>query len=149
MGFIETIQKWSIRFSSFRRVLLTLLLLFILLLGGSISYAVFEGWTLSESFYMTIITLSTVGFQEVHPLSANGRIVTIILIIVGFGTVGYGLGNLFAFFVEGELSKIFKTHKMEKLMDNIYGHIIICGYGSEGSHAAKELFKGNSKVLII
>lgn len=149
MDFAEKIQRWSIKFSSFRRVLLSVLLLIILLLGGSVGYAAFEGWTFSESFYMTIITLSTVGFQEVHPLSPNGRMVTIVLIIVGFGTVGYGIGNLSAFFIEGELREIFRTSKMEKLMDNINEHIIICGYGSEGSHAAKELFKGDSKVLII
>jgi len=149
MDLVKKISELSVKFSSFRRVLLTVFFLAIVLLIGSLGYAIVEGWSLAESLYMTIITLSTVGFQEVQPLSENGRIFTIFLIIIGFSTVGYGIGNLSAFFIEGELQEIFRMHKMEKLMDKIHEHIIICGYGSEGSHAAKELFKASDKVLII
>jgi len=98
---------------------------------------------------MTVITLSTVGFQEVRPLSDTGRVFTAGLIIVGIGTVGYGFGNLAAFFIEGEMKELFRTHKMEKIIKKLHDHIIICGYGDEGRHAGEEFDRSRVPYLII
>ncbi len=135
--------------SPFRRIWLAVGFLLCLLFLGSLGYIYFEGWSFGESLYMTIITLSTVGFQEIRPLSEAGRAFTAVLIIVGFGAVGYALGNLSAFFIEGQLRELVRARKMEKVLEKIRDHIIICGYGTEGRHAAEELDRSNAPVVII
>ncbi|MFQ5650494.1 MAG: potassium channel family protein [bacterium] len=132
-----------------RRMGYTVGFLLALLVAGSFGYVYFEGWRFGEALYMTIITLSTVGFQEVRPLSEAGRAFTLVLIVVGFGTVGYALGNLSAFFLEGQLKELVRARKMEKILQTIKDHIIICGYGSEGRHAAEELRRSGAAVVII
>ncbi len=135
--------------SPFHRVWWTLGFLLILLLSGCVGYVYLEGWAWHESIYMTIITLSTVGFNEVRPLTDAGRLFTAGLIVVGFGTVGYAFGNLAAFFVEGQARELVRSRKMGKIMASIRDHIIICGYGSEGRHAAEELARSGAKVVIV
>lgn len=116
---------------------------------GIFGYMLIEGWSFNDALYMTIVTLSTVGFQEAHPLSGSGRAFTTVLIVVGIGTVGYGIGNLAAFIIEGELREVFKSRKMEKGIAKLKNHIIICGYGSEGRHAGEELKRSKVRFLVI
>lgn len=120
-----------------------------ILLTGTVGYVFIEDWSPTESIYMTIITLSTVGFQEVRPLSEQGRVFTACLIVLGIGTVGYGLGNLAAFFIEGELRELFRARKMEKIIEQLHDHIIICGYGAEGRHAGEELQRSKVPFLVV
>lgn len=140
---------WLKNIKPFRRIWLSMAALLVIILLGSFGYMVIEGWRFAESFYMTLITLSTVGFQEVRPLSDSGRMFTALLIVVGIGTVGYGFGNLAAFLIEGELKELFETRRMEKVIDSLKEHIIICGYGDEGSHAGEELARSKVPFLII
>ncbi len=116
---------------------------------GSFGYMLIEGWALIDAFYMTVITLSTVGFQEVQPLSQEGRVFTAFMIVLGIGTFGYGFGSLVAFFIEGELTDLIRTRKMEKIIESLRNHVIVCGYGNEGRHAVTELAKSNTPILII
>jgi len=98
---------------------------------------------------MLVITFSTIGYEEVHPLSPEGRAFTIILIISGFTVGVYAIGKLSSFFMEGELSKLLKIKRMNASLENLKGHYIICGYGKTGKRVTEELLrKGHTVVLI-
>ena len=90
-----------------------LLILGVLLLGTA-GYMVLQKWNFLDAVYMTVITITTVGFHEVGALSATGRIFTIVLIFLGIGTAGYAVGNIAAFFVEGQMLDLLRGRKMEK-----------------------------------
>jgi len=115
---------------------------------GTLGYVIIEGWGFYDSLYMTIITLSTVGFGEVHILTSEGKIFTIILILFGVGTAAYGFGVLGQFVVEGELRKILGKRKMEKQIKKLKNHYIICGYGRVGGQVCRE-FKSRGASLIV
>ncbi|MBD3234988.1 MAG: potassium channel protein [candidate division Zixibacteria bacterium] len=108
------------------------------LLFGMVGFRIIEGWTLLDSLYMTIITLSTVGYGEVHNLSVPGRVFATILIIFGVGTVAYTFGVIGQFIVEGKVREIFGKRKMEKQLQSMDNHYIICGYGRVGSQVCEE-----------
>ncbi|MCB0422900.1 MAG: two pore domain potassium channel family protein, partial [Bdellovibrionales bacterium] len=78
-------------------------MLLVLMVGGTLGYRIIEGWSFNDALYMTVVTLSTVGFSEVHELSPNGRLFTIILIILGVGNMAYILSSLFQFALEIKL----------------------------------------------
>ncbi len=143
------ISWWSKQLTPFKRIWITFGVFILILVTGSVGYTLLEGWSPGEALYMTIITISTVGFQEVRGLSDSGRIFTVCLIVVGLGTVGYGFGNIAAFFIEGELKELFRARKMENIIEKMYNHIIICGYGNEGRHAGEELKRSKVPFLII
>ena len=121
-----------------RKVLLSLLTLIILIGGGSAGYMLLEGWEAFDSLYMTVITISTVGYKEVKPLSDDGKLFTILLIIFGTGTLAYTIGSMFQFMVEGQLRKLLGRKKLQKQIGNLKGHYIICGYGRIGQLVARE-----------
>jgi len=123
-----------------------LLLLLILFLGGSIGYYLIEGWSFLDSFYMTVITLSTTGFKEIYPLSDTGRILTIILIILGLSVLFYALREINLLIFEG---KFFQERKMQKKINQLENHYIICGFGRMGKKIAQELYKRNKPFLVI
>ena len=143
------ISWWSSQLTPFKRLWLTLGFFILIFFAGTFGYVLIEGWPLADSFYMTIITISTVGFQEVKTLSENGRIFTACLIVIGIGTFGYGFANISTFFIEGEFKELIRTRKMEKIIENIASHIIICGYGDEGRHAGEELSRSKVPFIII
>lgn len=97
-----------------RKFRFSLLTLMIVVCGGTIGYSLIEDWTLFESLYMTVITVATVGFKEIHELSDQGKIFTILLIIFGANSLAYTLGTLFQFMVEGQLRSILGRKKLEK-----------------------------------
>ncbi len=116
---------------------------------GFFGYIILEGYTPLESLYMMVITFATIGYGEVQPLSETGRIFTIILITAGF-TVGlYAIGKLSAFFVEGELHNIIKIRRMNRQLENMKGHYIVCGYGKTGKRVMEELLEKNHRVVLI
>jgi voltage-gated potassium channel len=114
-------------------------MLFITLVCGVLGYHFIEGMTYFESLYMTVITISTVGFQEVRPLSVYGRAFTMVVISTGIMIGAYTIGTLVRMFIEGELSKTFGRIKLEKRISKLKDHYIICGYGRIGSLVCKEL----------
>jgi voltage-gated potassium channel len=117
--------------------------------AGTIGFILVEGWSLMDAVYMTIITLSTVGFQEVHPLSTGGRLVTIALILGGTGSLAYGLSVVTAFIVEGELRDLLGKRRMEKALARLHGHVIVCGAGETGKHVVDELLKTHTPCVVI
>lgn len=121
-----------------RKVLFSLSTLVMLIGGGTAGYALIEGWPAFESLYMTIITLSTVGYKEVHELSYEGKIFTIILIVFGTGNIAYAIGSMIQFMVEGQLRKLLGRKKLQKKISKLKGHYIICGYGRIGHLVSRE-----------
>ncbi len=117
--------------------------------AGTISFMLVEGWSLMDALYMTTITLSTVGFQEVHPLGTGGRLVAMMLILGGTGSLAYGLSIVTAFIVEGELKDLLGKRRMEKALAHLSGHIIVCGAGETGKHVVEELLKTGTPCVVI
>jgi len=131
------------------KLLISLFLLIITMAFGTGGYVIFEGMPLFEAFYMTLITISTVGFSEVRPLSDVGRWITIIIIILGISLLTYTLGQVARIFVEGELRKILGRRKLEKQIASLKDHYIICGYGRIGTIIARELLATNFSIVVI
>jgi len=130
-----------------------LLQIVILLVGvlalGTLGYQLLEGWTPFDALYMTVITVSSVGFMEVHQLSPTGRVFTMILIVIGLGTMAYGLGTITAFWVEGDLSHIWEKRLMERRIASLKAHVIVCGGGETGRAIARELLATRTPFVVI
>lgn len=121
-----------------RRILLLVALLASITTVGTAGFMLIEGWTVFDSLYMTIITLASVGFGEVHPLSTAGRAFTMVLIVSGLGVVAYGLSTITALWVEGDLSHHWEKRRMERRIEGLKDHIVVCGGGETGRHIIRE-----------
>lgn len=107
--------------------------------AGILGFSIIEGYSLLESFYMTVITLSTVGFKEVRPLTGNGQIFTALLIISSFGIFAYAISVVTRSILTGELGSYYKVYRLHNHIQKLEGHVIICGFGRNGRRAAKKL----------
>jgi voltage-gated potassium channel len=135
---------------SFRRSILPLVVIFVLLFaGGTVGYILIEGWTMADSFYMTAITLTTVGFGEVRPLSPLGRIFTVFLILSGVGSVAYGFSSLGEYLLTGSVAARLRSRRMTRLIDKLEDHVIVCGYGRVGKSAAITLRDSKRAIVIL
>lgn len=132
-----------------KRLVLAFLLIASVIVLGTAGYSVIEGWTLFDSLYMTIITLTTVGYREVHPLSGSGMVFTIILIMGGVGTVFYSLGVGAQIIIEGELQEVYGRRRLEKKIRGLKDHYIVCGYGRMGRIICRELKAKNIDFVVI
>ena len=132
-----------------RRFILDIFIFFLILTGGCIGYTVIEGWDGQDALYMTVITLTTVGFQEIHPLSRAGRIFTMFLIISGVGFFFYFLGNITGMVVKGTLKDVFGRRKLEKEISHIQGHYMVCGFGRIGRTVTQLLKEKPMEVVVI
>lgn len=117
--------------------------------GGVLGYTLIEGWSLLEAFYMLVITLSTVGFKEVHELSDTGRLLTMVLIISGVGTAVYAVGTFGEMIVEGQIFGYRRKKRMQKKIKDMNNHYVICGFGRVGHQVAKELEAEEIPYLVI
>ena len=133
----------------YSRLLISLTLLSVIIFLGTIGYSIFEGMPAFDAFYMTIITISTVGFSEIKPLSQIGRIITIIVIVSGISVLTYTLGQVVKIFIEGELRIILGRRKLEKQISELNDHYIICGYGRIGTIISHELSDENISFVVI
>ena len=116
----------------------SLLILITVIAVGSAGYMVIEDWPLFDSLYMTVITLSTVGYKEVHVLTPPGKMFTLFLIITGCGIIAYAIGSLIQLMVEGQLRRLLGRKKLETLISKLQGHYIICGQGRIGALICRE-----------
>ena len=132
-----------------KKIKYSLLSLIILIGGGTFGYSTIEDWNLFESLYMTIITLTTVGYNEVHNLSHQGQIFTIFLIIFGVGTIAYTIGSMIQFMVEGQLHQILGRKKVQKQIGRLQGHYIICGYGRIGRLISREFASKPTPFIVV
>ncbi len=123
----------------FRTLKIITIALLLLTAAGTVGFHSIEHWSWFDSFYMVVITLSTIGYQEVHPLSHAGRIFNIGLIIAGVALVFLMIGALTQALLEFELLRFFGRRKMEREVANLRDHFIICGAGRVGTNVAREL----------
>lgn len=131
------------------RIILSIALLVLTVSIGTSGYALIEGWNIFDSFYMTVITLSTVGYQEVHQLSKAGKLFTVFLIFTGLGTVAYIINYAIRFILEGEIQEVMGRRKMEKRIKDLHDHYIVCGFGRMGRIICKELKSSKIPFLVI
>jgi voltage-gated potassium channel len=136
-------------FKYFRKVYIALLLLITIIFIGITGFIFIEGYTLGEAFYMSVITISTVGFNELRPLSPEGRIFTAFLIIFSFSIFVYAVTSISNYVFDGEYKVYFKDLRINKKVSKISGHTIICGYGRNGKQAATELKSHHRKYVVI
>ena len=133
---------------TFRRILILTAVLLGLLLFGSLGFVWVEGWNFFDALYMTVTTLSTVGYQEVHPLSPAGRLYNMGLILVGMGTLAYIITSLARVVVEGEIREVLGRRSLVKQIHKLKNHYIICGFGRIGEIIARQL-QGRGVPLVI
>jgi voltage-gated potassium channel len=121
-----------------------------LVLLGTVGYYVLEpDYTLLDALYMTVITLTTVGYGEVHPLGPAGRIFTIFLLLGGVFTLFYAAGEVLRGVLSGELQGAFGRRRMERNLARLKSHMIICGYGRMGRFVCREFSKQGLPFVII
>jgi voltage-gated potassium channel len=121
-----------------RQLKISLLILLLLMSLGTAGYMYIEGWRVLDAFYMTVITLATVGFQEVYHLDDAGKVFTILLIVFGVSVLGYTVGKLAQIMFEGEFQRFLGRKKVEMSIDALRDHYIICGYGRIGALICRE-----------
>lgn len=124
-------------------------LLSAVMLGGTIGYHLIEGWGLFDAFYMTTITLATVGYGETHPLTLPGRVFTIFLIFGGMGIILYGVTEMTAFIVEGEMTGLLRRRRLTKDIAKLSQHYILCGGGRTGLNVLEELTRTRRKAVVV
>lgn len=123
--------------------------IFLVILFGTSGYMLLEGWSFIESVYMVIITLSTVGFMEVKPLSDIARIMTMLVIFGGVGAFFYLGGSLAQMLVEGKFQNILGRRRVQKIIDELTGHYIVCGYGRIGRVVVQGIKNEGFDVVVI
>jgi voltage-gated potassium channel len=136
-------------FKEYRNLYVALSFLIFVSLFGTIGYMIIEDFSFLEALYMTILTMSTVGFKEVRPLSEPGMVFTVVLIVSSLGLIGYIVTYITRAIIDGDYRKMLRNIKQKNKIKTLKDHIIICGLGRNGRQAAKELLKINEKVVII
>lgn len=124
-------------------------LLAVVIAYGVTGYSLIEGWGFLDSFYMTIITISTVGYSEVHSLSTAGRIFTSTLIVVGVGTMLFGFGVFAETLAENAFGSYRRDRLMERRLDQLREHFIVCGYGRIGAEIAAEFDEHKVQYVVV
>ena len=132
-----------------RRLLPLFLIPIILIVGGTAGYMLIEGWPWPDAFYMTAITLTTVGFGEVQPLSSNGRLFTTALIFLGVGAVAYGLSSLGEMVIDAGLRGEWRRRRVMRDISKLRDHVIVCGYGRVGRSTVETLRQNKRNIVII
>ncbi|MCP4296336.1 MAG: potassium channel protein [Proteobacteria bacterium] len=131
------------------RMLVLISPLFGVMLVGTLGYSLIEGWNWFDSLYMTVISLTTVGYGETHPLSTEGKVFTVLLILTGIGNVAYVIQRLSLEFFHPFFEGIIKERKMDQYFKKISNHYIICGFGRIGMDVCLSLVKSGTSVVVI
>lgn len=132
-----------------RRLKISVAVLLLLLTLGTSGYMIVEGWRFLDALYMTVITLATVGFKEVHDLSDHGKLFTMVLIVFGVSTLGYMVSSVAQLMFEGQIQRIIGRKKVEKKIFALHDHYIICGFGRIGSMICRELAANGVPFVIV
>ncbi len=114
-------------------------IILLILLIGVLGFMVIEGFSFFDALYMTVITVSTIGYGETNPLSAQGRVFNICFIITSFSILTYAFATISRYVTSGEMQLYFKNKKLMKQVDALNNHVIICGFGRNGQQTARTL----------
>jgi voltage-gated potassium channel len=132
-----------------KRLILPFVVLQSIIAIGIIGYMALEGFTFIEAFYMTAISVTTAGFTEVHPLSNVGRMFTVFLLFTSWAAFAFALTRITQYVISGEVNKYFKYRRLMSTIDKLDNHVIVCGYGRNGTQAVQTLrFHSQSFVVI-
>src|SRR5215471_21650309 len=134
---------------AFRNLRTIGLLLVVVVASATLGFHLIEGWSWFDGFYMVVTTLTTIGYQEVHPLSHAGRIFNVLVILSGVSLVLLGVGALSQALLEFELQSFFGRRRMEREIGGLEGHFIICGMGRVGRSVARELMSKPAPFVVI
>jgi len=132
-----------------RRLVTVALLPAGLIAVGLVGYTVIEGWPLFDSLYMTVITLTTLGFAEVHPLTTAGRAFTMVLALSGIFTMFFAATEVLRSWSSGELRLLFARQRLERIMGKIERHVIVCGYGRMGRLVCREFSEAGTPFIVL
>lgn len=135
--------------NSIKHLLLSVFIALFIVVLGTTGYMVIEGWNVLDSLYMTVITLSTVGYDEVGEPGDIGRIFTICLIFLGVGFFLYIAGAIVQFMVEGRIRAVLGRRRLERKIDQLKNHYIICGYGRIGRILCKNIRRKPLDLVVI
>jgi voltage-gated potassium channel len=128
-----------------RRVLALIIIPFFLFAVGTAGYMLIEGWNMLDAFYMTAITLTTVGFGEVRTLTAPGRVFTVGLLVAGVAFIAYGLEYL----LTANLGETWRERRMRRAIEKMENHVVVCGYGRVGQSAIASLLNSKRQVVVV
>jgi voltage-gated potassium channel len=132
-----------------RQIIISIFLFSTLIFMGCVGYMVIEGWSFLDSLYMTIITLATVGYSEVNEVSAQGRVFTLLLIILGGGFFLYLMADIIKFLVEGRIRLVLGRYKLDNQIKKLRNHYIVCGYGRIGRLLTRDLVQKYINVVVL
>ncbi len=135
--------------SKSRNMIFAAVMLALVVSTGTAGYMILEKWDFLDALYMTVITISTVGFNEVKPVSDPGRVLTMTILISGLGVLGYLVGSLTRTLVEGQLLQVMGRKKLERQIKALKEHYIICGYGRVGRIVCEEIKKTSPTPLVV
>ncbi|MFN8061278.1 MAG: NAD-binding protein [Vicinamibacterales bacterium] len=130
-------------------LLLAFSMLALLLVGGTAGYMLIEGWDAWDAFYMSAISLTTVGYKEVHPLSRAGEVFTVFLLFTGVGLFFYAFALVGARVVEGGLQHRWERRRMDRMIEDLRDHFIVCGYGRIGSIVVDDFMRQSAPCVVI
>jgi voltage-gated potassium channel len=137
------LKRWTFR------LLQPFIILHAIIVTGLIGFMVIEKYNFLEAFYMTTITVTTTGFQEVRPLSNVGKVFTMFLLIASWAAFAFAITRITQFVTSGEINKYFKIRRLMKAIDKLSGHVIICGYGRNGQQASHTLKIHNVPFVVV
>jgi voltage-gated potassium channel len=137
------IRRWTYR------LLQPFVVLLLIVFFGIMGYIIIEGYSFLEALYMTTISITTAGFNEVRPLSDEGRLFTVFLLLTSWATFAWVITRITQFVVTGEINQYFKTRKNMKAVTELNHHVILCGFGRNGQQAARTLKNHNMDFVVI
>lgn len=132
-----------------RRLLLVALAIVLILTAGTVGFVAIEGYSWFDAFYMSLITITTVGYAEIQPLSRAGRIFNSVLLLFGVATMVSVLGVMTQTIIELELGEVFGKRRVKRMIENLKDHYIVCGFGRVGRAAAQELRRSGVPFVIV
>ncbi|WP_372644635.1 TrkA family potassium uptake protein [Ancylomarina sp.] len=140
-------QIWE---ENFKTLSFALALMFVVIGIGTIGYMQLNiEYSLIDALYMTVITISTVGFKEVHDLTDNGKLFTILLILTSFGIFGYIVSAVTRFILDGVFRRNLKDYRVARKIEKLSNHVIVCGFGRNGRQASLELLEHGEVVVVV
>jgi voltage-gated potassium channel len=142
-------KQKSLRIENFKSMYIAVSLLALVVIIGVSGFMLIEKFSFNDAFFMTIITISTVGFREVEPLSGLGQFFTAFLIVISFGIFAYAVTTLTKYIVDGVLRNYLKDNKVRTKIEKLNNHVIVVGYGRNGRQAIEELKRHKFPVVMI
>lgn len=133
----------------FKKIYIAGGLIVLVMLTGIFGYMLLEDYSLLDAIFMTVITVATVGYREVHELDATGKIFTSLLIVFSIGTFAYAISVITRYVLEGEFQLYFKHYRVNKEIKKLENHVIVCGYGRNGRQACDQLRSQNEPFVTI